>query len=230
MRRPRLAGGTARRQLRLVGSALLLTSIVIADGNGRAGASLTPTTGATITVHSGGPNPPAMLTATPTGLGATPVTLPEYIDDETLRVSASGFDPGAAVFVEECQEPEALAANLPATDASCDGNTLATQLSDSVSGNLSNLQVTLYSLPSTELGETSTAGATCDLTDPCVLYIGQSQGDIAEGPGTWYTWSSPFWIQPLTPQSITFTSTIPSPRPSAPPTPSRPAGAPRGVP
>lgn len=156
-------------------------------------------------VASAASGPPVTLSPAPVGspIGNIP-------DQTTLTISIganSTFTPGAKVNILECADPGGSTANLPTDLSSCDGNTIQgdTVLVQS-DGSISYSNYTLYQLPSPILGEPPSNFPVCDSTDACVLYIGQDQTDFTQPK----TFSSPFYVAPY-PQTITFTSTPPSP-------------------
>jgi len=98
------------------------------------------------------------------------------------------------VNIVECEAPGGV---VPTDPSSCDGETIQGASIHPRSDGSIDLQAqtkslyTLYDLPDLlKLGETS--GPVCNLTNECVLYIGQNQNDFTQP----HFWSSPFYIAP----------------------------------
>jgi hypothetical protein len=128
------------------------------------------------------------LTVTPTPVNGA------YRDGETVGVSIgpnSLFTPNLKVNILECSDPGGTAAHLPTSVAECDGNTIqgGTILIQS-DGSFSDSAYTLYSIPNYVLGEQANKQPVCNVTNPCVLYVGQNQEDFTQPK----TFSAPFTI------------------------------------
>lgn len=98
------------------------------------------------------------------------------------------------VNMVECQAPGGV---VPTDPAACDGETIqGASIHPNPDGSVdlhteTNSLYTLYAIPDlASLGETS--GPVCNLTNECVLYIGQNQNDFTQP----HFWSSPFYINP----------------------------------
>src|ERR1700722_6878330 len=88
----------------LLGVTLLVVAAVLAAHPGRAVASSNP--------------PTSDVTLTPTA--------GTYQDAQSLAIQVAAnpdFTSGAGIQIEECADPGGLVANLPTSDASCDGKT-----------------------------------------------------------------------------------------------------------
>ncbi len=150
-----------------------------------------------------------------------------FSSGQTIEVKIptnSDLQPGARVNILECSDPGGTVANLPSDISSCDGRTIQgdTVLVNS-DGSVDYTDYTLYALPDAlSLGESPTSTPVCNLTNECVLFIGEDQNNFTGAP---YYFSQPFFVAPnsddggenpgdgsaQTPQAITFTSTAPSP-------------------
>jgi hypothetical protein len=118
-------------------------------------------------------------------------------------VPANTFTPGATVYIFECGAPNNV---LPATTASCDGNTSFAQGTITANSNGSvdlmngstplDSPYTIYALPDDiQLNETTPNGATCGLgaAHECVLYIGTG-GTGDTGFSAPHVWSQAFQV------------------------------------
>jgi predicted aconitase with swiveling domain len=115
----------------------------------------------------------------------------------TVTVPANSvLTPETNIKIEECSDPGGLPANDPSDNSECDGNTLdAVTILDNSNGSVSYDAYTVYSLPNlATLGESSSAGAVCDLSHACVLYIGEDQTDFTQP----HFFSQPFYVAPVT--------------------------------
>ena len=103
-----------------------------------------------------------------------------FSDGETVPLSVAGgfLPPDAAVKVIECADPGASVANLPLSVESCDGDTLLSEVSTSDGG--VSMHFEFFSLPSATLDETPPGLVSCDLQNPCVLYVGVNQEDFTQ--------------------------------------------------
>lgn len=118
--------------------------------------------------------------APPPSLVVTPSS--DLHSGETVSVSVGPngfFTPNSHVNILECADPEGTTKNLPTDDSTCDGNTIEgnTVLVGS-NGSFSEASYTVYSLPSSTLGEQSNHLPVCNQTSECVLFVGQNQNDF----------------------------------------------------
>jgi hypothetical protein len=110
----------------------------------------------------------------------------------------SVFTPEAGIFIEECAAPGGAA---PTDPSQCDGETVQgdtilagsdgsvdyTAVTNKTSG------YTIYALPDlTTLGESPSGVPVCNLTNECVLYIGQNQNDFTQP----HFFSQAFYVTP----------------------------------
>jgi hypothetical protein len=128
---------------------------------------------------------------------------------QTVAVSVGPntfFSPNARVNMLECADPGGTVANLPKDDSTCDGNTIqADTVLVGSNGSVSESGYTMYALPSATLGEQSNIQPVCNLTNPCVLFVGENQNDFTAPK----IFSAPFTIAPASSTVITPT-TVPS--------------------
>ena len=168
-------------RLQLAGGALLVAAAAtfgLVEVAGAAG----PNSGDTV--------PGAAAAVTPFTAG-TPFSSGQNIN---VVVPANGlFLPTTNVNIVECAAPGGV---VPTDPASCDGNTInGPTLKPNADGSV-NFQAktgTLYqvfALPDANLGETG--GVTCNLSNSCVLYIGDDQGDFTQP----HVWSQAFFVTP----------------------------------
>jgi hypothetical protein len=109
----------------------------------------------------------------------------------------STLTPLAGIFIEECAAPGGVA---PTMSSACDGNTIqgdsifaASNGSVSYTNVAPNHGYTVYALPDASLGESPGDTPVCNLTNECVLYIGQNQNDFTQP----HFFSQPFFVQPV---------------------------------
>lgn len=105
----------------------------------------------------------------------------------------SVLQPGHAVNILECSDPGGSPANLPTSIADCDGNTIqgpTVLVNGDGSVNVSGYPV--YALPDVNIGDTPTQTPVCNVSNPCVLYIGQAQNDFTQP----HVFSAPFVVAP----------------------------------
>ncbi len=113
-----------------------------------------------------------------------------------VQVPANSIFPhSAALFVVECSAPGMV---LPTDPSTCDGNTVnGSTLFPNADGSVdyqadSGFLYQIFALPdATKLGELP-GGPVCNLTTPCVLYIGENQNDFTQP----HVWSQFFYVQP----------------------------------
>ncbi len=146
-----------------------------------------------------------------------------FSSGQTIAVdipSNSNLQPGASIKILECSDANGTVGNLPQNVSQCDGNTIQgdTVLVNS-DGSVDYSNYTVYALPDASIGDTGTQPA-CDLTNECVLFIGENQESFSSAP---YYFSQPFFVNPTagdtganpgdgsSAQVITFTSTPPNP-------------------
>ncbi|HTZ10051.1 MAG TPA: hypothetical protein VMB72_13320 [Acidimicrobiales bacterium] len=136
-----------------------------------------------------------------TGPAVTLTPAGPYANGATVTVTGSGFpsitaDPSGLSIIE-CSDPGGTTANLPQTDASCDGATVnPLPINQDTSGNFT----TIYSITQDSV---STGGINCDTTDYCVLWVGV---DYVNAFLTNSTFSAPFLIS----SGTTTTTTAPT--------------------
>jgi hypothetical protein len=104
--------------------------------------------------------------------------------------SNSVFASGAGINVLECAYP----GTLPTSPNQCDGNTIqGSTITASSNGSVNYSDYTVYALPdSISLGETSTHTPVCNLSNACVLYIGENQNDFTQP----HVWSQTYYVSP----------------------------------
>ena len=178
---PPLDGRWFSRALRLAGAGLVAASAALLI-SGSAGAT-GPTSGSTL---------PNAITPTTTFATGTPYASGQVVN---ITVPANAiFSPTLNLNIVECEAPGGA---VPTDPSLCDGSTIqGPSLKPHNDGSVdlhaqTGSDYTLYALPdSFSLGETS--GNTCNLTNPCVLYIGQNQGDFTQP----HFWSKVFYIAP----------------------------------
>jgi hypothetical protein len=124
-----------------------------------------------------------------------------FSSGQTIQVDIPAntvFAPGAGINVLECGLGTGGA--LPTSPSQCDGNTIQgstiTACNSSCSagaGSFDYTQYTIYALPdSISLGETSDHTPVCNVSNPCVLYIGENQNDFTQP----HVWSQTFVVKP----------------------------------
>jgi hypothetical protein len=113
----------------------------------------------------------------------------------SIQVPANSvINPHAGISIIECSDPAGLPTNDPTNSSSCDGNTIQgdTVLANS-DGSIDYSNYTIYALPdSLNLGEPPTHSPVCDLSNACVLYIGEDINDFSQP----HYFSQPFWVTP----------------------------------
>jgi hypothetical protein len=145
--------------------------------------------GTTLTAVS--PNSPSGQTVTPGTPFSSGQTVTVHVTGAAL--AAAGFTNGAQIAIEECAVPSGGGdPGSPVPVGVCDGNT---HQGPTVTANLTNgINLTNYSilsLPDANLGESGGAPL-CDLTDQCLLYIGENQLS-SSAP---HLWSQAFYVNP----------------------------------
>ena len=186
------------RLARLVGISLLLAVVVLAIRPGRAF----------------GTTPTVTLTGTSSVTGSPALTT--FTDQQVIGVTVSAnstFTHGTGINILECADPGGTEANLPTSDATCDGNTIDgdniivaadgsfEEVAGGDGGNLSGY--TIYALPSAVLAEQPDGQPVCNATNACVLYIGANQNDFTQPK----VFSEPFYVGGGTPPTTTTTTT-----------------------
>jgi hypothetical protein len=131
------------------------------------------------------------VTLSPTPAGGPPGS---YRPERTISVSVgpnSFFKRGTTIRILECADRGGTSANLPVSDNTCDGLTVQAQtIFVSSDGSFSDPDYTIYSLPSSILGEPSSESAKCNSTRACVLYVGQDYTDFTQPK----VFSEPFYV------------------------------------
>jgi hypothetical protein len=101
----------------------------------------------------------------------------------------STFPSGAGINIEECAAPGGVAPTDPAT---CDGVTHQGDTVDAASdGSVDYSNFAVYALPDPSIGDTGTQPV-CDLSNECVLFIGENQNDFTMP----HFFSQPFSVKP----------------------------------
>ncbi len=107
-----------------------------------------------------------------------------FADQQVVKItvgSNSLFTPNSRVVILECADPSGSVANLPVSYSSCDGNTIQADTTVvHADGSFVEPSYTLYSLPSTSLGEQASWQPVCNPSHPCVLFIGEDQNDFSK--------------------------------------------------
>jgi hypothetical protein len=106
----------------------------------------------------------------------------------------SNLQPGLKVNILECADPAGNPANLPTDITGCDGSTVqgdtALVRSD---GSVLYQNYNVFALPdSTSLGESPSDAPACDLSNECVLYVGENENDFTAP----HVFSQPFYVAP----------------------------------
>jgi ABC-type phosphate transport system substrate-binding protein len=99
--------------------------------------------------------------------------------------------PGVGVYIEECSSPGGV---VPSSPAQCDAKTHQTNPTFVASdGSDDYVSYPIYALPDlTNLGEASAGGPVCNLTNQCMLYVGQNPNDFTRP----HLWSQAFFVNP----------------------------------
>jgi hypothetical protein len=106
----------------------------------------------------------------------------------------SDLQPGNKVNILECGDPGGSLGNLPTDITGCDGKTVQgdTVLVQS-NGSVSYDGYSVFALPNVaSLGESPTDAPACDLSNECVLYVGENQNDFTAP----HVFSQPFYVAP----------------------------------
>ncbi len=129
----------------------------------------------------------ATITPAP-GSGST------YADQTVVKIvvpANTDFTPGQTIEILECADPGATAANLPTDDTTCDGLTVnGDTLYVRGDGDFTESAYTLFQLPSSALKEPSNSQPVCNLTNACVLFIGQDYTNFSLP----HVFSQPFYM------------------------------------
>jgi hypothetical protein len=144
-----------------------------------------------VTVEVGCVCAPAAAVAAPT-LHITPNG--PYHNGQIIRVSVGPnrfFKPYSRINILECADPKGKQSNLPKSDFTCDGNTIqGNTVLVRKNGSFTARGYQIFSLPNeATLGELASGQPVCNPKHPCVLYVGENQGD--------FTWPKEF-SNPLT--------------------------------
>jgi hypothetical protein len=136
----------------------------------------------------------------PTGAASTSAFSSGQAIDVSIPAN-SDLVPGSKVNIEECADPGGSPANLPTNASECDGNTIqGNTVFVNSDGSVLDANYDVYALPDTaSLGEPPSAQPVCDLTDLCVLYVGENQGDFTQP----HVFSQPFYVGPVSGDSGT---------------------------
>lgn len=120
---------------------------------------------------------------------------------ETVSISVgpnSFFDPYSRIEIMECAAP---GGQLPTSDLVCDGvTTEVTPVSVNADGSFQLPYYTLLSLPTPVYAENPRGTPVCNLTNACVLYVGEDQNDFSRPK----IFSAPFTIDPSYPAPAIF--------------------------
>jgi hypothetical protein len=189
------------------GHAVLTPAFAITDANGEATFSVTDATAQTITFTatdasdgltlpgtvqvqftSGGAPPSGPVTWTATGANG-PFSSGQFVQ---IDVAANAtLASGTGLFIEECAAP---GGQPPTSPSQCDAKTAQTrELFANSDGSASYVDYPVYALPDlAALDETSPGGPTCNLSDPCVFYVGVNPGNFSLP----HLFSAPFSVNP----------------------------------
>ena len=184
------ARATGRRSWRLVqlmGAALLVAALVSVALSTRASAL---GSGSTVTTA---------IQTVGTVTANTPFSSGQQVD--VVVPANTVLNPNLNINIVECEAPGGV---VPTDPSECDGSTIqGASIRPNSDGSVdlhaeSHSYYTLYALPDlVSLGETS--GNTCNLTNECVLYIGENQNDFTQPK----LFSSPFTVTPKSSTSPT---------------------------
>ena len=126
-----------------------------------------------------------LVTDAPNG----PFSSGQYID---VTVAQNGIlDPGRHIYIRECEAPNG---QPPTTPNLCDIRTTQFEkVKVGSHGTVSDQDYPIYALPDTTvLKEQWKQKPLCDLTHPCILFVGQDRRDF-DRP---HVWSLPFYVNP----------------------------------
>jgi hypothetical protein len=118
-----------------------------------------------------------------------------FSSGQTIQVDIpanSVFASGAGINILECGLGTGGA--LPTSPSQCDGNTIqGSTITAASNGGFDYTQYTIYALPdSISLGETADHTPVCNVSNPCVLYIGENQNDFTQP----HVWSQTYIVKP----------------------------------
>jgi hypothetical protein len=176
----RTSGGAARSKM-TIGATLSVVIVV--------GSLIAMSSAAWGQVTDGGQVPDSVV---PSGTytAGTP-----FASGQNVNISVPGnssdpvFAEGAGINIVECAYP----GTLPTNPDQCDGNTIqGSTVTAGADGAISYSDYTVYSLPNSALGETACGTPVCNLSNACVLYIGENQNDFTQP----HVWSQTFWVSP----------------------------------
>jgi hypothetical protein len=133
----------------------------------------------------------SLVTDAPNG----PFSSGQYID---VKVGPNRMlKPGRHVSIEECAAPGGA---IPKSANQCDRRTIQTdRVVDGSDGSVSYQGYPIYALPDAAiLGEKPWHQPACDLTHPCVLFVGQIGHHGHDGHDSFdpQVWSLPFYVNP----------------------------------
>jgi len=101
----------------------------------------------------------------------------------------STFAPTAGINIEECAAPGGA---VPTDPSTCDGVTHQGDTVDAgTDGSVDYTNYTVYAIPDPSIGDTG-AAPVCNLSNECVLYIGEAQTDFTQP----HFFSQPFYVAP----------------------------------
>jgi len=124
------------------------------------------------------PQAPGSILCTTT-CSSGPFASGQQVEVKLPPSSFASTEVGKHVNIEECAAP----GGVPPTDpAACDGLSIQgdTVLINS-DGSVDYSNYNIYALPDADIGDTGTTPK-CDLSNPCVLYVGENQNDFTQ-PG-----------------------------------------------
>jgi hypothetical protein len=130
----------------------------------------------------------------PTGAASTSAFSSGQAIDVSIPANAD-LVPGTKVNIEECADPGGTPANLPTSASECDGNTVqGNTVYVNGDGSVLDVNYHVYALPdAASLGEPPSAQPACDLSNECVLYVGENQGDFSQA----HVFSQAFYVGPV---------------------------------
>lgn len=139
---------------------------------------------------AGAASGPPSVTIRPAATGG------KFIDQQVVEVSVgpnSTFVPHSRVVILECADPGGDSAHLPTSLINCDENTIQPDTTVvQADGSFVEAKYTLYALPNSLLGEQANWQPVCNLTNSCVLFVGENQNDFTEPK----VFSTPFLMTP----------------------------------
>ena len=120
----------------------------------------------------------------------------KFTDQQVVEVSVgpnSTFIPHSRVVILECADPGGTSAHLPTSLIDCDENTIQPDTTVvQADGSFVEPKYSLYALPNSLLGEQANWQPVCNLTNSCVLFVGEDQNDFTQPK----VFSAPFLMTP----------------------------------